>query len=262
MSFVGVAEAYSDNCFSSLTNAERLYLLDDDGDQTSAYIEIDDDFTYRELCPVEVSLEGDTYACAEPAGPEGSFSAAVQYVRYASVARLDEDLERFLQWRPITARPRTVAYRARKFGARNRVAVAGSTLALVLITGMAGVFTARLADERDRAQLEADKAQQISEFLQSLFEVADPATAAPGDMTAHELLGVGARRIQSHPPPPRSTPSSSITLRPLWRRPPSPTRWATASQRGSSETSGPISVVASWPMGSPAPGATSAATSA
>lgn len=117
--------------------------------------------------------------------------------RYALVARLDEDLERFLQGRTITARPRTVTYRARKFVARNRVAVAGATLAVVLIAGMAGVFTARLADERDRARLEADKAQQISDFLQSLFEVADPATPEPGDMTARELLDVGARRIES-----------------------------------------------------------------
>lgn len=117
--------------------------------------------------------------------------------RYESVARLDEDLGRFLQGRTITARPRTLSYRARKFAARNRVAVAASTVAITLIAGMAGVFTARLAAERDRAQLEAEKAQRISGFLQSLFEVADPATPAPGDMTARELLDVGAQRIES-----------------------------------------------------------------
>jgi len=117
--------------------------------------------------------------------------------RYESVARLDEDLGRFLQGRPITARSRTLPYRARKFVARNRVAVAASAIALALITGMAGVFTARLAAERDRAQLEAEKAQRISGFLQSLFEVADPATPAPGGMTARELLDEGAQRIET-----------------------------------------------------------------
>jgi serine/threonine protein kinase/tetratricopeptide (TPR) repeat protein len=116
--------------------------------------------------------------------------------RYASVARLDEDIERFLDGRPITARPRTVPYRLRKFVGRNRVAVAGSVLTFILIAGMAILFTLRLADARDRAQLEADRAREIAGFLQSLFEVADPATPASADMTATELLDVGAGRIE------------------------------------------------------------------
>lgn len=116
--------------------------------------------------------------------------------RYASVARLDEDLGRFLDERPITARPPTVTYRMRKLVERNRAVAAGSALVIVLMVIMAIGFTRRLADERDRAQLEADKAQQVAAFLESLFEAADPAIMAPGDMTARELLDLGSLRIE------------------------------------------------------------------
>ena len=116
--------------------------------------------------------------------------------RYASVARLDEDVERFLEGRPIGARASTLAYRMRKLLARNRTAAAAAVLAIGLMTAMAVVFTMRLADERDRAQLEAERAGEIAAFLESVFEVADPATPEPGDMTALEILDAAAVRVE------------------------------------------------------------------
>ena len=116
--------------------------------------------------------------------------------RYETVARFNEDLERFLAGRPITARPRTVGYRAQKFIARNRFAVTASTVAAVILAVMGAVFTTRLATERDRAELEAEKAQQVAAFLEEILEAPDPAFVDAGNVTARELLDAGAARIE------------------------------------------------------------------
>ena len=45
--------------------------------------------------------------------------------RYSSVVELSEDIRRYLEGLPITARPDTAAYRAMKFLRRHRLGVAG-----------------------------------------------------------------------------------------------------------------------------------------
>jgi non-specific serine/threonine protein kinase/serine/threonine-protein kinase len=116
--------------------------------------------------------------------------------RYPTVARLDEDLGSFLSDRPITARPQTMTYRASKFVSRNRYAVAGSTVAVLAMVAMGVAFTVRLAQERDRATLEAEKATQVAAFLESLFEAPDPSSPGAADLSARDLLDAGATRVQ------------------------------------------------------------------
>ena len=53
----------------------------------------------------------------------------------------------------------------------------------------------RLAEERDRTAHERDTAQQVSAFLTSIFEVANPDGGDGGSVTARELLDRGAERI-------------------------------------------------------------------
>ncbi len=72
----------------------------------------------------------------------------------------------------------------------------------------------------------------------------------------------GSATAHAGPRPPRFTPSSSITSRPSWRRPPSLSPWATASPPGLSRTSGPTSAAASSRTGSPEPVVTTAAMNA
>jgi len=116
--------------------------------------------------------------------------------RYSTVARLDDDLAAFLAGRPITARPQTLAYRARKFVARNAYAVGGSAAATVILVAMGVVFTVRLAGERDRATLEAERATQVAGFLESLFEAPDPFASDAANLSAREMLDAGATRLQ------------------------------------------------------------------
>ena len=87
--------------------------------------------------------------------------------RYASVTALADDLKRYLDHQPISARPDTPAYRAAKFVRRNRAPVALAALALVaLLAGVAGTITQarRATGHAARADQEARAASAQRDF--------------------------------------------------------------------------------------------------
>ena len=94
--------------------------------------------------------------------------------RYASVTALADDLRRYLRHEPISARPDTLRYRTATFVRRHVRGVATTAAILVLLGGVTGFYTTRLATERDRAQREAAKAAKVSELLTGLLTGADP----------------------------------------------------------------------------------------
>jgi serine/threonine-protein kinase len=117
--------------------------------------------------------------------------------RYASVADLGADVERFLAREPVRARPDSWAYRARRFATRRPGLVAALGAAAV-VTGTYVVtlarYAGRLEAERDRAQTESAKSQQVSSFLIDIFSASDPDETAGQDLSAMDLLERGQQR--------------------------------------------------------------------
>ena len=70
-------------------------------------------------------------------------------------------------------------------------------MTLLVIAGLVGFYTHRLALERDRAQREEQEARQVATLLTSLFDGADPDQARGAAVTARELLDVGAVKIRA-----------------------------------------------------------------
>ena len=118
--------------------------------------------------------------------------------RYSSVSALADDLRRYLNNEPISARPDTLRYRTTKFVRRHVQGVLGTIAVVLLIGGLTFFYTNRLAAERDRARLEADKAAKISAFLTSLLAPNDPYStpAIQGTPTVRGLLDVSTERVQ------------------------------------------------------------------
>jgi eukaryotic-like serine/threonine-protein kinase len=109
--------------------------------------------------------------------------------RYASAAELAEDLRRYASGLPVSARPDTAAYRARKFASRHRIAViAVAAVLLVLVAGLGTALSqARVAAmERDRAERRFDIARETARTL--LYDVDDALAAVPGTVEAREAL--------------------------------------------------------------------------
>jgi non-specific serine/threonine protein kinase/serine/threonine-protein kinase len=109
--------------------------------------------------------------------------------RYPTVFGLSADLAAWMEGRPVSATPATLAYRARKFVARNRVAVAAATVvALALLGGGAATaWQARVARvERDKAQNRFNQVRQFSRSL--LFDVHESLRTLPGATEPRRLL--------------------------------------------------------------------------
>ena len=117
--------------------------------------------------------------------------------RYPTVLALADDLQRYLDRRPIRARPDTLTYRTRSFVRRHWPAVVGVAAVGLVVASLVTFYTMRLASERDRAQLEAAKAAQMTAFMTGLLNAADPYSSRtrPGEPTVRELLDDGAARV-------------------------------------------------------------------
>lgn len=120
--------------------------------------------------------------------------------RYGSAEQLAADLERHSSGQPVTATRDTWLYRTRKFVRRHTLGVAAGVLAVLLLTAFVVVTllqSQRIARERDIAATERTRAEQVSSFLVELFELSDPTKSRGNQVTARELLDIGARRVSA-----------------------------------------------------------------
>jgi hypothetical protein len=123
--------------------------------------------------------------------------------RYASASAFAEDLQRFLNHRPVLARADSLRYRAAKFVRRNRgVLLVGSLAALGLIVASAfalmQMYEARA--QRDVAVFEATRASAQSELTE--FLLGDSLSQAPREVARLRLDRARAlihRRFRSNP---------------------------------------------------------------
>ncbi len=122
--------------------------------------------------------------------------------RYASAAALRDDIERYLDGKPLQARAATFAYRVFTLAKRHVLAVAaGVAMATILASATAvGLYEshlARRAAQQAQAQAlaaegEAQRANALKSFLEGLFDSAAHGTAA--NETAEQLLAHGRER--------------------------------------------------------------------
>lgn len=120
--------------------------------------------------------------------------------RYKGVDQLAEDIERYQNNYPVTAQPDSIRYRFRKYAQRNRSLVAlGTVLVVILMAGIsATLWQARIARiERDHAQHEAAKAQQITTFVTELFDYSDPDNSAGNVISSENMLDQGSEKLAS-----------------------------------------------------------------
>ncbi|MEO5627183.1 MAG: serine/threonine-protein kinase [Dokdonella sp.] len=124
--------------------------------------------------------------------------------RYATVAELQQDIDRLLAHRPVMAAQSGPGHRLRLFTRRHRGGVAATVLGLAAFVLTVTGFLVRLTAERDqqlraavRAQAEARRANQVSDFLSDLFKVADPGVNRGDRLTATQILDRGLEHARS-----------------------------------------------------------------
>ena len=119
--------------------------------------------------------------------------------RYASVGDLRRDLEHYLANEILDAKPTTGWEKLVRFIARNRLYVGVSVLALSTLLAFTSVLLLQhdeIAAERDRANQEADAAEQVVTFLTDVMESASPDQALGSQVGVLEVLDRAAAAIQ------------------------------------------------------------------
>jgi eukaryotic-like serine/threonine-protein kinase len=127
--------------------------------------------------------------------------------RYGSAQQFASDVQRYLDGLPVIARRDTLSYRSAKFVKRHWLPVSAAAGVLFLIIAFATTTyqqSRRIAAERDRAAQEREladrervRAEEVSGFLVNLFKLSDPEENRGNQVTARELLDVGAQKLRS-----------------------------------------------------------------
>jgi eukaryotic-like serine/threonine-protein kinase len=112
--------------------------------------------------------------------------------RYPSVESMAADVERHLRGEPVLARAPRWSYRARKFVGRHRLVLA----ALLSVTAALMLGLGAALWQAHEAKLQAARAEQVKDFIASVFRQAAPQDGVGGLVTVSDLLAAAAQRIE------------------------------------------------------------------
>jgi serine/threonine protein kinase/tetratricopeptide (TPR) repeat protein len=101
--------------------------------------------------------------------------------RYRSVEQFSEDILRYLENRPVTARPDTFVYRLSRFSARNRWGI-GAAAAVVLSLAAGTVISL------SEAHVAQERFQQVRKLAGRFIELHDDVARLPGSTRVREKL--------------------------------------------------------------------------
>lgn len=156
--------------FELLTGLRYSTLRRDDGTVTRPSAAVQRAAITPTQRAISVQLRGDLDAIVSRA------LAAEPQRRYAGAEALGDDIERYLEGRPVIARPDGALYRCVKFASRNRLAsaaMAAAALAMIVGTGIS-------LWQAQRAEHMANRAERSNEFLVGLLADANPFDDHPG----------------------------------------------------------------------------------
>jgi serine/threonine-protein kinase len=120
--------------------------------------------------------------------------------RYPSVATLRQDIERYLDGRPVEAAAPRLGYRLGKFIRRHAWATSTALLALVVSTGLVSrilVESERARQAEAEARLEAANANQVLDFLVEMIDAAGPARARGEAVRVLDVIDMASERAST-----------------------------------------------------------------
>ena len=116
--------------------------------------------------------------------------------RYRSADQLLDDLYRRNNDLPVIAHEDTFRYNFRKFIKRYRTGISIAVGFVLLVTSFVTFYTIKISEERDRAQIEAQRAEAVTGFLTDLIQSNYPENAKGDTITVRQFLNEGYQNVQ------------------------------------------------------------------
>ncbi|MBK7922294.1 MAG: tetratricopeptide repeat protein [Gemmatimonadetes bacterium] len=138
--------------------------------------------------------------------------------RYRTVDALLAEVDRFLDGRPLEARPDTVGYRLGKFVRRHAAAVGSGVTIALLVIGLVAFYTLRLARARNAALAEAARTDQIQRFMLNLFQGGEEDVAPADSLRVVTLLEGGVQQAGTLDREPEVQEELYLTLGSVFQR--------------------------------------------
>lgn len=120
--------------------------------------------------------------------------------RYHSVQELAADIRRSLTHEPVSVRSESTPYRVRKFFRRHRLAVTLSTLIFLASVGVSiwlFILFKEAQYQRNQARIQQERSDAIKEFMVRSFELSNPFTLNPSNLTVRDLLDKASSEANS-----------------------------------------------------------------
>ncbi len=130
--------------------------------------------------------------------------------RYATMDAFAAEVRRYLAGEPVLAQPPSRRYRLAKFMRRHRGPVAaGVAVGLALLVGLGTALW-----QAEVARVQAARVEQVKDFVAAVLRQATPRDGMGGPVTAADLLGSAARRIESDlaPANPRAAAELGVVI--------------------------------------------------
>lgn len=140
--------------------------------------------------PLKKELSGDLDAIALKAirkEPDHRYRVANEFLN---------DLNNYQKGHPVTAHSDSFSYRSRKFFKRYKQGVYITSGVLLIIIALTAYYTNRIAQERDFAQFEAERAEEVTDFLVSMLELNNPSENSGDEITISDALNRGIQLLE------------------------------------------------------------------
>ncbi|WP_291856140.1 tetratricopeptide repeat protein, partial [Marinilabilia sp.] len=122
--------------------------------------------------------------------------------RYRTVQELQTDIENYFNIQPLKVRGLQFNYLLSKFVKRNRIRLRVASFFLMVITGLMINYTIVITQQKNKArdnarkaELQANKARGVTNYLKSVFSLGDPYVNSVKDITVNEMLDRGYSRL-------------------------------------------------------------------
>jgi serine/threonine-protein kinase len=115
--------------------------------------------------------------------------------RYRAASEFLSDLDYYFTGLPVSAREGSFQYRSKKFIRRHRQGIGIAAGIVLLVTALVGFYTWRITQEKNLAQLEAEKSEEITSFVINLLEENYPENSQGDTVTVRQILDKSTTEI-------------------------------------------------------------------